>query len=309
MAEACRRPGGELTGIFPGSWIDANFYIWIGHKDDQLAWSQLAEAREAIPAPSADAGAAARAREEVLIAEGSDWFWWYGDDHSSEHDLEFDDLFRRHLRNVYRLLQKPVPDELFISNISGGAPAADELAPTGLVSPTLDGKETSYFEWLGAGLLEVRETAGAMHQAERRASALTVVQFGFDREHLYVRVDGVRPVLELLAEGMEFSLKFLNPEGVRFSVRQDLGRLTGRLWDRRPVPPHWIERGPGRTIVAAGTILEVAVPLADLGSPASVAFFLAVYNAADVEIERHPSHRPIEVEVPDERFEARNWTA
>ena len=45
------------------------------------------------------------AREEILIAEGSDWFWWYGDDHSSAHDLEFDDLFRRHLRNVYRLLQ------------------------------------------------------------------------------------------------------------------------------------------------------------------------------------------------------------
>ena len=59
-----------------------------------------------------------QAREEMLIAEGSDWFWWYGDDHSSDHDREFDDLFRRHLRNAYRLLQKPVPDELFVSNIS-----------------------------------------------------------------------------------------------------------------------------------------------------------------------------------------------
>ena len=71
------------------------------------------------------------AREEMLIAEGSDWFWWYGDDHSSAHDLEFDDLFRRHLRNVYRLLQRPIPDELFVSNISTGRAASAQTEPTG----------------------------------------------------------------------------------------------------------------------------------------------------------------------------------
>ena len=53
----------------------------------------------------------------MLIAEGSDWFWWYGDDHSSEHDLEFDELFRRHVRNVYRALEKPIPEELWVTNI------------------------------------------------------------------------------------------------------------------------------------------------------------------------------------------------
>ena len=63
-------------------------------------------ARRSMQAPMSRPTALARAREEVLIAEGSDWFWWYGDDHSSEHDLEFDDLFRRHLRNAYRLLQQ-----------------------------------------------------------------------------------------------------------------------------------------------------------------------------------------------------------
>ena len=29
MQEASRQPTAELDGIFPGSWIDANFYIWI----------------------------------------------------------------------------------------------------------------------------------------------------------------------------------------------------------------------------------------------------------------------------------------
>src|SRR6185436_3733535 len=103
---------------------DANFYIWIGHPDDQRAWSQLAEARRALDEPSgADATHLAQAREEVLIAEGSDWCWWYGDDHSSAHDVEFDELFRRHLRNAYRLLGKAAPDELFVSNISQGVPS------------------------------------------------------------------------------------------------------------------------------------------------------------------------------------------
>ncbi len=35
MAEAAQAGGPELTSIFPGSWIDANFSIWIGHPDDQ----------------------------------------------------------------------------------------------------------------------------------------------------------------------------------------------------------------------------------------------------------------------------------
>ena len=131
MAEACAGAKKELSGIFPGSWIDANFYIWIGHADDQKGWSQLADARAALDVATAnrtvDAPALAEAREEILIAEGSDWFWWYGDDHSSAHDLDFDTLFRTHLRNAYRRLHVPVPDELFVSNIStaaaGGASA------------------------------------------------------------------------------------------------------------------------------------------------------------------------------------------
>ena len=313
MQEAARQPASTLDGIFPGSWIDANFYIWIGHRDDQLAWSQLAEARQAAAMPNGDPAAAARAREEVLIAEGSDWFWWYGDDHTTEHDLEFDDLFRRHLRNVYRLLGKPIPDELFVSNISAGAPPPAERQPAGLLAPVLDGEETTYFEWVGAGLLEVHQTAGAMHQAEHRAPLVTLLQFGFDRDRLYVRLDGERPLLDLLGEGFEFSLKFLNPNGVRYSVRQDFGRLTGRFWDWHETEPHWVVRAPGRAATAAGTILEMALPLTDLlgtGPTAQreLAFFLAVYQD-DVEIERHPAHRPIETAVPDDRFEARHWTA
>lgn len=310
MAEACAAPGPGLPGIFPGSWIDANFYIWIGHADDQKAWSQLVEARAALDAADVDAAAKAEAREEMLIAEGSDWFWWYGDDHSSENDLEFDDLFRRHLRNAYRRLQRPVPDELYVSNISTGAAATDLASPIALLSPTLDGEETSYFEWLGAGALEVRDVAGAMHRTDHRPAAVALVRFGFDRERLFVRLDGAQSMVDLLADGREVSLKFFTPDGVRFSVRQRLGRLTGSFWDRRSGEPDWVERGPGGAVLAAGTVLELALPLADLrvspGQP--VSFFVAVYEG-DEEVERHPANRPIELMAPDEGFEAQQWRA
>jgi alpha-amylase/alpha-mannosidase (GH57 family) len=299
MGEACAAPRNELSGIFPGSWIDSNFYIWIGHADDQRAWSQLGDARQVLSEATADEAALAAAREEVLIAEGSDWFWWYGDDHSSAQDQEFDDLFRRHLRNVYRILQRPVPDELFVSNIST-VKAPNLHAPTGFIAPTLDGEETSYFEWLGAGMFEVREVAGAMQQSERPETLLRLVHFGFDRDRLYVRLDTSRRIVDLLAAGWHFSLKFLSPSGARLSIHYRDGQLTH----------DWNGGGQDGATVSAGTVLEVGLPFRVLGAAIGtpVSFFVAISDATGAEIERHPPQRPIEILVPEEDFDARNWS-
>ena len=312
MAEASETATRELPGIFPGSWIDANFYIWIGHADDQKAWRQLADARAALESATvhADSLALVAAREELLIAEGSDWFWWYGDDHSSAHDLEFDDLFRRHVRNAYRRLQLPVPDELFVTNISTttGSPAQTE--PTALLAPTLDGEETSYFEWLGAGTLEVRDVAGAMHRTDRRPVTVAMVHFGFDHERLFVRIDTHERVIDVLAAGVELALTFVTPASMRLLIRQDAGRLTAALWVRPPAEPRWITRASDARM-AAGTVLEMALPFADLGvQPGdALAFFVAVHDDQGVEVERHPAHRPIALTAPDALFGARNWRA
>jgi hypothetical protein len=340
MAEACAPATRELRTIFPGSWIDANFYIWIGHPDDQRAWTQLADARARLEAtapppgppsvpgdgvardgvapdgvaldgnPIAGLSPRAAALEEILIAEGSDWCWWYGVDHSSAHDAEFDDLFRRHLRNAYRLMDQPTPDELYVSNISS-APSEAQSEPTGFVVPTLDGEETSYFEWLGAGTFEVHDAAGAMHQIDRPRSSLTHVRFGFSHERLFLRVDARKPMADLLAEGLEVSFKFLRPAGIRYSVVQRGGRAEGSFWRRHQEPPFWRLQGPGTALVAAGRILEVAIPFSDLGAGPDgvVSFFVAVYDANNAERERHPVQRPLDVQLPDALFEARHWRA
>jgi len=62
--------------------------------------------------------------------------------------------------------------------------------------------------------------------------------------------------------------------------------------------------------VAAGQVLELRVPFECLGvtKDSTVAFIVAVHRNA-AEVEHHPRQQAIEVQVPDERFPSKNWTA
>jgi alpha-amylase/alpha-mannosidase (GH57 family) len=102
-----------LLNIFPGSWINSNFDIWIGAEEDNKSWRLLLDARNAIDeATQATDSQRALAMEEIMIAEGSDWNWWYGPEHHSDNREEFDQIYREHLANVYRALGVPAPPEL-----------------------------------------------------------------------------------------------------------------------------------------------------------------------------------------------------
>src|SRR5207248_2128030 len=94
-----------------------------GHEEDNTAWDALHRTREHLrqrteqwreghPEAAELPERLRRAWEEVYVAEGSDWFWWYGDDHSSAQDALFDHLFRKHLQNVYLLLGDAPPPDL-----------------------------------------------------------------------------------------------------------------------------------------------------------------------------------------------------
>ncbi len=313
MSEACSGAAAaeSLPSIFPGSWINGDFYIWIGHTDDHRAWSQLVDARRMLDAAAASTppAALARAREEILIAEGSDWFWWYGDDHSSEHDFAFDDLFRRHVRNVYRALDRPVPEELFVTNISTALPAVRVAPPTGFIHPTIDGQTTSYFEWIGAGCVDASETAGSMHQVADRIAIVSVVEFGVDLRHLYIRVDGTGPMRRLIESGSDVRVKFLKPAGVQVVVRGDRDGVTALL-EERLADGTWRRRECAGLLAAAAEIVELRIPFACLGVKTHDAVgFLVAVNRGGAEVEHHPRHGPIEVEAPDREFPAKNWTA
>ena len=311
MSEACATANEPLPSIFPGSWINADFYIWIGHPDDHRAWSQLVDARRALdtPPPGLGEDKLARAHEEMLIAEGSDWFWWYGDDHSSDHDLAFDDLFRRHVRNVYRAIESPIPEELFVTNITTEPPRAEIRRPTSLIQPEIDGEVTSYFEWVGAGSFETTSVAGAMHQVSDTSTRILLVEFGFSIEHLFIRVDGIRPMRETLVGALGLTIRFLKPAGLQVILRRD-GRLADVVLVKRSAKGDWdICDCPGLT-AAIGAVAEIRVPFTCLGlRPQDAVAFFVTLSEGTVEIEQQPRHEPIQIDVPNETFEARNWTA
>ncbi len=103
---SARVPAHQIDHIFPGSWINANFDVWIGAEEDNRAWEFLLRAHQAYDQLAANVSEEKRklAYEELLIAEGSDWCWWYGPEHSSDNRPDFDQLYRDHLTNVYRAL-------------------------------------------------------------------------------------------------------------------------------------------------------------------------------------------------------------
>jgi len=176
-----------LKGIFPGSWIGANFDVWIGAEEDNLAWEYLLDARRAYDqAVDVPQESRALAYEELLIAEGSDWNWWYGPEHRSDNRPEFDELYRDHLSNVYRALQLPAPAAL--SNpILQSQPGEFHEPPANAIHPILDGQVTSYFEWSGAGRYRPDPRSGAMHGGVSPAREMF---YGGDDANLYVRLDG-----------------------------------------------------------------------------------------------------------------------
>ncbi len=195
ITEALSRiPAREIDHIFPASWINANFDVWIGAEEDNRSWDYLLRARQTYDqvkaSPAWEQIPVERRRlahEELLIAEGSDWNWWYGPEHDSANRPDFDQRYRSHLANVYTLLGLSPPDELSrpILKISVHA---DHMPPTGPVQATVDGAVTSYFERMGAGVYRVDHRSGAMHGQRFFVQEL---RYGSDCHHLFLRLDFV----------------------------------------------------------------------------------------------------------------------
>jgi alpha-amylase/alpha-mannosidase (GH57 family) len=193
----------RLDHIFPGSWIGASFDVWIGAEEDNRAWEYLLRARQTYDrvAPGVSEQDRQLAYEELLIAEGSDWCWWYGPEHQSDFRAEFDELYRAHLANVYRALHLAPPEELSRPILKVGL-AETHTPPSGPLHPKIDGLVTSYFEWLGAGVYQVDARSGAMHG---KRFAIQELLYGSDGDNLYLRVD-FEPGAVAELEGMDAHL-------------------------------------------------------------------------------------------------------
>ena len=196
------------------------------------------------------------AYEELLIAEGSDWCWWYGPEHDSANRPEFDQLYRSHLANVYRFLNLAPPEELSRPILRMAVPAV-HVAPSGPITPVIDGEVTSYFEWMGAGVYRVDERSGSMHG---KKFLVREVLFGSDGESFYLRID-VNPDYEQQLSGMEARFTGQTLDGAHTS-QVTIGFTHGAV---KPVEVKMTVPADGAVECAFARVLEVRISLAAMG--------------------------------------------
>lgn len=273
-SEALQRlanPPGSLERVVAGSWVDGNLATWIGAPAKNKAWSLLHSAREALGGDIAAAPLVspadvlagdttpAVAKAALFAAEASDWFWWFGDDHSSAHDAVFDALFRRHLADAYRALSRPVPLALLEPVDPLNAPVVE--LPRAALWPEVNGLAAEP-DWAGAGCV-MGGSRGAMH---RGAGLVKQVLFGASAsgDTLFLRLD---PVGDASAfHGQTLRVEMLPPGGGNAPVVTDLRLSPGVT-------------GDGALRVGLGHVLEVRLPCSPGPRPV-LAFRVAVLDGA-----------------------------
>jgi alpha-amylase/alpha-mannosidase (GH57 family) len=287
----------ELPYLFAGSWINHNFKVWIGHEQDNRAWDLLSAARNALvdyerANPQADPDKLNQAWKEIYVAEGSDWCWWYGDDHSSDQDYLFDRLFRSHLSAVYKLIGKAPPEEL-LTPIRGVKIITGIEQPVGLVSPKIDGLVTSFYEWHDAGMLNCLKLGSAMHRA---VNVVRAIHFGFDDNNLYFRLDLVARPDDNSMSDFVFQLELETQR--QYLIDFGKGSVELQVRDSAQSPYSTVEF---TGVFASRKIIELSIPrgAVQFDDHFNARIALGVYREGE-QIERWPSYGSITTTMPTE---------
>ncbi len=278
----------KFSKVWPGSWIGANFNIWIGEEEDNKAWDLINTARTEL----ADCKASI---QELYKAEGSDWNWWYGTDHSSTDDILFDSLFRNLLIKAYLIAKKTPPNDLYIP-IKRRLSILESKNPVSFINPKIDGIITSYFEWMGAG--EFIELESAMSVSDKM---IKKVYYGFNEDNIFLRIDFNGQRYNLLDE---YTLGIEIFDNIRTYILLSKNTSIIQRFNRS-----------GKTIAkdifldyALDKILELKISKDFLGVNEKEKVYLHINIERDSKIiERFPATRDILIEIPSRNFEYENW--
>ncbi|MGH9865798.1 MAG: glycoside hydrolase family 57 protein, partial [Candidatus Acidiferrales bacterium] len=286
---------GTLEGIFSGSWINANFDIWIGDAEDIRAWELLRDAREMyakVEAAAKDgaveavsASELAVAYEALLAAEGSDWCWWYGPEHGSANDEEFDELYRKHLSQVYSALGREAPEAL-AHPVKRVLLRSRPMPPTDWLNVEVDGRVTSYFEWLGAGYYAPERRDGTMHG---QVYFIGEIFYGFSAGWFYLRVDPSREPFEQFGD-CEFRFSCHDESEMKLLVRIHDGKAVNIVVERNGTV---LDGGREKVLAAVGKVIEAGI--------AKELFLLAGQSALRFSVSLWRNGLPVDL-LPPEGF-------
>jgi len=293
-----------LPTLTAGSWINGNFGIWIGNPEENLAWQLiyhthkiLESYRERVSTETYNA-----CRHLIRKAQGSDSFWWYGDDHYTEEKHEFDLLFRTLLLTVYQRLNAQPPETLTKTLISQKSRQFKLTKPKMLISPIIDGKIGRYFDWFGAGSVDFRGDFSAMHAALK--PVFKSLKFGFDLQKLYLLLEFGEGFEEALSSGLHVDLKVIKPEPeacIRYT-------FTKPSKEEIPVTVETDVEIAERFQVKCVDILEIAIPFILLNAKRNelVEFYLEMRSGGRF-AGRIPDFYGVSFSVPTEDYDNLMW--
>ena len=313
-------PQQQLHHIHTGSWIGASLDTWIGDPEHNVAWDLLAETRDWLDAQSQqrpkDSQQAALAWREILITEGSDWFWWFSRKHDSGMDPIWDNQFRLHLRNVYKLMGARAPARLY-QPIIKRAPTPERGVPATLISPRSRYDPT----WAQGGYYLVGSGFGALH---RPAGVVERVYYGNDEDKMYFRIDSPRSGQELESQNVEFWIYLSGPPAVDGGGDVELPLPTTAMGELGFEPAYAVRvtpRAQNGTITVAKVVdpltkanteatwdvedpFAVAIPFRQLGKRPGDAFELAlIVSREGRDIEVVPPSGALGIRVPGQAAE------
>jgi len=212
----------RITRLHAGSWINHSFDTWFGgHDEKKKAWSLLSKARHII---DSIADISKQTWQELFVAEGSDWFWWYGDDHTALHKHEFDFLFRDHIKRIYQLAGQVVPPELDEPIMASDGPPPSILRPEGDIAPTIDGKVSPKSEWTGAGCHAPGAEQSAMHMANPWVERIF---YGRNGDRVCVRVDFTSAQRERLHKDESLAMRVCTPKPISLHISENAVQSDG----------------------------------------------------------------------------------
>jgi alpha-amylase/alpha-mannosidase (GH57 family) len=326
----------ELEPLSAGSWIDGTFSIWVGEPEENVAWGCLLRARQDLERsglprynpladPPEDKGSyeykVYMAWEEMYAAEGSDWFWWFGQDMitPANDDTPFDRGFRAHLSGMYAFMREinpSIPEYVcpVIIQESGKTPKGPFTIP-----PVIDGSFVpNEAEWINEGGFYNDSDSGSVANPDDHIAR---VYYGYDDTNFYLAVATNIDLTGKLGTDYKLEVYFTHKHIINattgesqsdpanpatrngmplvFKVGQAARLLAMDFSGAQPAATimhadgsgGWVDNGLGTTTVAgptgAGKTIEMKIPFADLnlafGDPLEIVV-LAAQGAIDVDL-------------------------
>lgn len=298
-----------LESLKAGSWINRNFDLWIGEPTKNVAWLYLYSVNKDFKDYQNSELKKVKnkkdkeklleklnlAHTELLLAQGSDWYWWYGEPNESKNDNIFDYLFRNHLMNVYRFLNLEVPQYLYMSLTN--VVENPMRNPKSRISPQLNCNiEDVDDEWVNAGCIFVPD--GPTTNLGR---LIKNIYFGNDDKFLYFRFELNRNSAKLSYQGVEnqIAIYFLSEDSNNYSpirfvsknesiypiIKNQFSSEVRFVFDRHKISRMffnkamnyglWTQIVSKKSKIAYHDVIELKIALEDLNSTdGEVSFFV-----------------------------------